>query len=75
MLRVYEGWKVTLTKIGECALARNGKQMEDVLREKYGRIGDDWVCRPWPVRLTSAGKWDGSGDTVWTKGKEWKSLW
>ena len=34
-----------------------------------GEFETDRVCRPWPVRLMSARKWDGSGDPVGTKGE------
>lgn len=44
LLSVYEGLKITLTKTGECALARKGEQMEDILREDYERIGDCTGC-------------------------------
>lgn len=54
MLRVYEGLKIT--KTGEYALARNGKQMEGILREEYQGMEDCPVGKPW---LTRAGKWDG----------------
>lgn len=71
MLRVYEALKTTLPKTGECALAGNGEQMEDIWGEEYG---GHWrltgVCKPWPGRLTSARELDGPRDSG--LGGEWR---
>ena len=42
----------------------NGRHLE---RGIWGDLETDRVCRPQPVRLTSARRGDGSGDTVGTK--------